>query len=380
MSPQEQAPGAPEAPEGAAEGAAEEVAGEFGIPGKPLNRHSPFYVGFVGALGVLVAYALVQAITTVSSVLILLVVSLFLALGLDPVVQWIQARGIRRRLAVAIVLVLVIAAFAGVIALIVPPVVAEASQLAAQAPQLVDNLRTNTTVRRLDEQYGVISTLQDELVKRVQDQNMWTSLFGGVFGAGKAVLNGFFSAFTVLVLTLYFLASLPVVKASAYRMVPRSRRQRVTFLSEEVTRRVGGYFIGQIAVATINGVLSYLMMAIIGLPYAAVLAVTVGLLGLIPMVGATVGAIVVLIVALFSSTSDAIVVVVYYVVYQQIENYGIAPQVMRRTVSVPGAVTVVAALIGASLLGLLGALLAIPAAAGLLLLYEEVLLPRQRNA
>lgn len=365
---------------GSAIGPVEGPNGIFGTPGQPLNRRSPFYVGFVGALGVLVAYGLVHAITMVTSVLTLLVVSLFLALGLDPIVQWIQARGLRRRSAVTIVLVMVVGAFAGVIALIVPPVVNEATELAAQAPELVDNLLTNSTVRRLDDQYGFITTIQDELTKRVKDQSMWTSLFGGFFGAGRAVVSGIFSAFTVLVLTLYFLASLPTVKASAYRVVPRSRRQRVTFLSEEITRRVGGYFIGQLGVATINGVLSYVMMSIIGIPYAAVLAVSVGLLGLIPMVGATIGAVVVLIVALFSSTADAIVVGLYYLAYQQIENYVIAPRIMSHTVSVPGAVTVVAALIGASLLGVLGALLAIPAAAGLLLLYQEVLLPRQRTA
>ena len=351
----------------------------FGTPGRPLNRRSPFFVGFVGALGVLAAYGLVQTITRISSVLILLVTSLFLALGLDPIVQRIQALGPRRGIAVSIVLVTVVGAFAGVLALVVPPVVIEASQLAEQAPDLADNLLKNPTLRGLDDQYGVVTTLQEAMAKRVKDQSLWTSLFGGVFGAGKAVLSGFFSTFTVLVLTLYFLASLPTVKAAMYRMVPRSRRQRVTFLSEEITRRVGGYFIGQLSVATINGVLSFLLLTIIDIPYAAVLAVTVGLLGLVPMVGATIGAIVVLIVALFSSTSDAIVVGVYYVLYQQLENYVIAPRVMSHTVAVPGSITIVAALVGASLLGVLGALMAIPVAAGLLLLYQEVLLPRQRN-
>ena len=320
----------------------------FGTPGRPLNRRSPFYIGFVAALGVLAAYGLMLAVTRITSVLILLVTSLFLALGLDPIVQWIQARGPRRGVAVSIVLVAVVAAFAGVLALVVPPVVIEATQLAEQAPDLADNLLQNSTLRGLDDQYGVVTTVQEELAKRVKDQSLWTSLFGGVFGAGKAVLSGFFSTFTVLVLTLYFLASLPTVKAATYRMVPRSRRQRVTFLSEEITRRVGGYFIGQLTVATINGVLSYVLMTIIDLPYAAVLAVLVGLLGLVPMVGATIGAVLVLIVALFSSTTDAIVVGIYYVVYQQFENYVIAPRVMSRTVSVPGAVTVVAALVGAS--------------------------------
>lgn len=367
------------ADEAATSSTASGIGDGFGTPGRPLNRRSPFYIGFVAALGVLAAYGLTLAVTRISSVLILLVTSLFLALGLDPMVQWIQARGPRRGVAVGIVLVLVIGVFASVLALIVPPVVIEATQLAEQAPDLVNNLLQNDQLRRLDEQYGVVTTIEDELAKRVKDQGLWTSLFGGVFGAGKAVLSGFFSTFTVLVLTLYFLASLPTVKAATYRMVPRSRRQRVTFLSEEITRRVGGYFIGQLTVATINGVCTYILLKIIDLPYAAVLAVTVGLLGLVPMVGATLGAIVVLIVALFTSTTDAIIVGVYYVLYQQIENYVIAPRVMSRTVSVPGAVTVIAALVGATLLGVLGALMAIPVAAGLLLLYQEVLLPRQRN-
>ena len=365
--------------EAATSSTASGVGDGFGTPGRPLNRRSPFYIGFVAALGVFAAYGLVLAVTRISSVLILLVTSLFLALGLDPMVQWIQARGPRRGVAVAIVLVLVIGVFAGVLALIVPPVVIEATELAEQAPDLVNNLLQNDQLRRLDNQYGVVTTIEDELAKRVKDQGLWTSLFGGVFGAGKAVLSGFFSTFTVLVLTLYFLASLPTVKAATYRMVPRSRRQRVTFLSEEITRRVGGYFIGQLTVATINGVCTYILLKIIDIPYAAVLAVTVGLLGLVPMIGATLGAIVVLIVALFTSTTDAIIVGVYYVLYQQIENYVIAPRVMSRTVSVPGAVTVIAALVGATLLGVLGALMAIPVAAGLLLLYQEVLLPRQRH-
>ena len=140
-------------------------------------------------------------------------------------------------------------------------------------------------------------------------------------------------------------------------------------------RRTGSYAIGQVAVATINAVCSWIMMMIVGIPYAAVLAVAVGFLGLIPMVGATIGAAVVCLVAVFDEPKKAVIALVYYVIYQQLENYVVAPRIMQRTVSVPGAVTVVAALAGGTLLGVLGALLAIPVAAGLLLLYEEVLLP-----
>jgi predicted PurR-regulated permease PerM len=162
-------------------------------------------------------------------------------------------------------------------------------------------------------------------------------------------------------------------------VVPASRRPRVISLSEEIMRRVGSYAIGQVVVAAVNAFCAWIMMSIVGIPYAAVLAVAVGFLGLVPMVGATLGAVLVAVVALFDDPKNAVIALVYFIVYQQTENYLVAPRIMQRTVSVPGAVTIVAALIGGTLLGMLGALLAIPAAAGLLLLYDEVLVPRQRR-
>jgi predicted PurR-regulated permease PerM len=169
------------------------------------------------------------------------------------------------------------------------------------------------------------------------------------------------------------------VKHAAYGMIPASRRERVISLSEEIMRRVGGYAIGQVAVATINATLSWIMMSIVGIRYAAVLAAAVGFLGLLPMVGASLGAAVVALVAFFDDPKKAAIALIHYVVNQQLENYVVAPRIMQRTIPVPGAITVVAAPAGGTLLGILGALVAIPVAAGLLLIYEEVLLPRQHQ-
>ncbi len=216
--------------------------------------------------------------------------------------------------------------------------------------------------------------------KRATDEAFISGVLGGVLGAGRAVISGVFQVFTVLVLTLYFLTTLPRMKHAAFATVPATRRLRVTTLSEEIMRRTGSYALGQVAVASINAVLSWVMMTVLGIPYAAVLAVAVGLLGLIPMVGATLGAFLVCLIALFTDPTKALIAAIYYIVYQQLENYVIAPRIMQRTVSVPGAVTVVAALIGGTLFGVIGALLAIPVAAGMLLLYEEVLVPRQGRA
>jgi predicted PurR-regulated permease PerM len=264
--------------------------------------------------------------------------------------------------------------------LVIPPVVVQGTELAQQTPGYIEDLLGSPWLLDLDKSYDVIDTIREEVQARMTDQKFLEGLLGGILGAGRAVLNGVFQVFTVLVLTLYFLSSLPRVKHAAYALVPATRRVRVESLSEEIMRRTGSYAIGQVVIATLNAVLSYVMMTLVGIPYAAVLAVTVGLLGLIPMIGATLGAAVVCVVAFFDEPKKALIALVYYLIYQQVENYVVAPRVMQRTVSVPGPVTIVAALAGAALLGVLGALLAIPVAAGLLLLYEEVLVPRQRRA
>lgn len=351
----------------------------FGRPGRPLNRGHPFYVGFVGAVGVLVAIGLVETVTQLSQVITLLVVSLFLALGLDPVVGWLQKRGLPRAAAIGTVFVGVIGVFAGFIAAVIPPVVAQAGDLLAAIPDFIDRLQLSPTVQRWDEEYGLLETLSDELRTRLATGETVSLMLGGVLGAGRAVVSGTFGVLTVLVLTLYFLASLRPMKEAAYRLVPRTRRHRVRLLGDEIVRRIGGYVIGQLSIATLNGLLSYVVMMVLGVPYATVLALAVGVFGLIPLVGATIGAVLVVTVALFDSVSSAVILAIYYVVYQQVENYVLAPRIMARAVSVPGALAVIAALAGGSLLGILGALIAIPVAAGLLLIVQEVIVPRQER-
>ena len=353
--------------------------GRFGDVGVPLNRHSPFYLGFFGATGALLAWTLWGSLGRAATAITLLLVSFVLALALAPLVDRLTGR-MTRGAAVATVFGGLVVAIVLVGLLVVPPVVTQGSALAQQAPQYVQDLLDTPWVRELDRHYDVIDRAEQELLGRLTDQTFLEGVLGGILGAGRAVVSGVFQTLTVLVLTLYLLSSLPRVKSAAYALVPASRRPRVVSLSEEIMRRVGSYAIGQVGIATLNAVASWVMMTIVGVPYAAVLAVTVGLLGLIPMIGATLGAAIVSVVAFFDEPRKALVVLVYYIVYQQVENYVIAPRVMQRTVSVPGTVTIIAALIGGTLLGVLGALLAIPVAAGLLLLYDEVLVPRQSEA
>ncbi|KNX39208.1 membrane protein [Luteipulveratus halotolerans] len=351
----------------------------YGRLGNPINRASPIYIGFMGAIGVALAYALVHLITRLTTTLTVLLVAFFLTLALNPIVESLTRRGLRRSYAVSIVCLGLVAVFGLLGWLVVPPLVDETTQLGNNAPHIVDDFLAQQWVKDLDQDYDISAKVQEQVQKRVTDGAFVSQVFGGVLGAGKVVASGLFQAFTVLILTLYFLVSFPRVKQAAYAMVPASRRPRFISLSEEIMRRTGSYAIGQVLVATINAVCSWVMMTVLGIPYAAVLAVVVGFLGLIPMVGATLGAVIVALVAFFVEPQKALVVGIYYLVYQQFENYVIVPKVMQRTVSVPGAITVVAALAGGTLLGVLGALLAIPVAAGLLLLYEEVLVPRQQH-
>jgi predicted PurR-regulated permease PerM len=349
----------------------------FGVAGKPLNRTSPFYMGFVGASGAIIAIGLWHSLGRLATTLTILVVALFLSLSLNPLVEGLIRRGMRRAPAVALVFAGLLVVFGLVGLVVVPPVVRQAGDLTQAAPDYIQKTVSLDWVQRLDRDYQVLDKLQAEATKRIQDPNFLSQIFGGVLGAGRVLASFLFQTFTVLVLTLYLLVSLPRVKQAAYRIVPATRRTRFVSLSEEIQRRVGSYALGQLGIASLNAFLSWLMMLIVGIPYAAVLAVAVGFLGLVPMVGATLGAAVVCAVAAFDEPRKALIAAIYYLVYQQVENYVVAPRVMQRTVAVPGAVTVVAALAGGTLLGILGALLAIPVAAGLLLLYEEVLVPRQ---
>jgi predicted PurR-regulated permease PerM len=178
---------------------------------------------------------------------------------------------------------------------------------------------------------------------------------------------------------LYFASSLPAIKRLTYSLVPRSRRARFGVLTDEILNRVGGYVSGALLIALIAGTTSFIFLEIAGVPYALPLALVVAITDLIPLIGATIGAVVACGVAFFDSVTVGLFAVGFYVIYQQVENYLIYPRVMKRSVDVHPAATIVAALIGGTLLGVVGALIAIPAAAAIQLVLQEVVIPRQNE-
>lgn len=346
----------------------------YGTPGAPMSRHSPFYVGFVGGLGVLVALVLGLAIREIASVLVLIIVSAFLAVGLNPIVELLMRHGFRRPWAVAVVSVGVLATVLLFLVALVPVLRDQITALVDSVPGWLNDLRQNPTVQDLDDKYDII----DQINSKVQSPDFAQTAFGSVYSVGLAVVNAFFNAFLVFVLTLYFLASLPKIKRVCYSLAPASRRTRVAMLGDEVLRRIGGYVSGAFVIACCAGFTTFVFLEIAGLgKYAVALALVVAILDFIPLIGATIGAAVVTVIGFATSIPIGIACIIFFVIYQQLENYVIYPRVMRSSVDVPGILTVIAVLIGGALLGPVGALLGIPTIAATMLLIREILIRRQ---
>jgi predicted PurR-regulated permease PerM len=357
------------------------TAPELGVPGAPLS-HGPFYLGFFGGLGLLTAYFLGTQIMAIGNILVLIVVSLFIAAGLNPAVIWFQQRHVRGRrigrtsalLAVITIVLLVLTLF---VVAIVPVMTDQVAAITRNAPGWLDELQRNKTIQGWNEHYDLIAKIKDY----VEKGDLAGRAFGGVLGFGIAVLSLLGNAFIVIVLTLYFLASIDKTKDALYELAPASRRPRVRALGDRIFRGVEGYVSGAFIVALCAGISSLVFLFAVGLgQYAVALAFTVALLDVIPMIGATIGAVIVTAIGFATDPKTGIACIVFYLIYQQVENYVIYPKVMKRSVDVPGSVTVIAALIGAALLGVVGAMLAIPTAAAILLVLREVVIRRQNAA
>jgi len=346
----------------------------YGTPGRPFDRRSPFFYGFVGGLGALTAFLLFKSLTAISSVLMLVVVAFFLAAGLNPAVEALERRGLRRSFAVTVVLVIAFVALGLFLVAIVPVITDQVTAITKNAPAWLDELQRNKQIQDLNREYDVI----DKAKAYIEDGDFLSGLFGGVLGVGLKVISALFNLFVIIVLTLYFLASLKTTTGAIYKLAPASRRERVSKLGDKVIANIGGYVSGAFIVALCAGLSSLVFLWFTDIrEYAVALAFVVALLDVIPMIGATIGAVIVSAIAFATDVKTGIACVIFYVVYQQIENYVIYPRVMSKSVDLPGAVIVIAALVGAGLLGVVGALLAIPVAAAVLLILREVVVKQQ---
>jgi len=344
-----------------------------------MKIQNPFRVGLIGTLGVGLGFLILTSIVNLATIITYIGAALFIALGIEPLISFLERRKFPRWVALLVALVVILGAFAGLIWAIVPVAIDQLTQLINGIITWVNNGGAEQWFGDLQRQFpGVINDTNISAVTDWLQKNL-PNITGQIVQTGVGIVSGVFGAIIVIILTIYFTASLPSLKRATYQLVPASKRARFSDLGDQVTDSVGKYVMGQFALALINGVLSLIFLSIIGAKFPILLASVAFFFSLIPLVGTITGSVIITAVCLLAGPPTAIAAGIYYIVYMQVEAYVLSPRIMSRAVSVPGALVVVAALAGGTLLGILGALIAIPFAASLLLIIKQVVIPRQNE-
>lgn len=350
-----------------------------------MKIQNPFRLGLLGGLGVIVAIAIGSAVGSLATILTYIGAALFLALGLDPLVTWLEKHKFPRWLAILTVLVAVLGVFTGLVFAIIPVITDQVNTAIETVPGLIEAFNDGSLAKDIQDALPWLDVTA--LTAGVTDwfENLdWTTVGGGALTVGLGIATGATGAVVVLILMIYFVSSLSSIKRGLYQLVPASRRPTFIDLAEQISEAVGRYVIGQGSLALVNGVLSFVVLTLVfpafglDVDYSALLAFIAFLGSLIPLVGTISGSVVItLLVLLFNGPPSVIAVGIYYLVYMQVEAYFLNPRIMAQAVKVPGSIVVIAALAGGTLLGILGALIAIPVAAAILLIVKQVVVPRQ---
>lgn len=341
-----------------------------------LNR--PLGVGFALTLGGLIAILLGIAFANLSTIIIYIVFAMFAALGLDPVVRWLERHKVPRPWGIVIVFFGFAVVIAAVLLLIVPAVIDQIAQFISDIPDLIAQFQASDLYTGLQDTFGdEVATLMGEVQTFLTNPANIAAIGGGVLQVGVTIATTISGLIIVLVLSLYFLASLPTIKVSLTRLTPARNRPRVMSLTDQITDSIGGYLMGMVILAFCNSIVALILHLALGLPFAALMAVVAFAITLIPLIGSVLYWIIATSIALFSSPVAALIFALIYLIYMQLEAYVLTPRVMNRTISVPGSLVVIGALVGGTLLGLLGALVAIPVTASILLIIKQVIIPKQ---
>jgi predicted PurR-regulated permease PerM len=319
-----------------------------------------FRWGFFRALGAVAAVAAAAAVYSVRELLLRVMVALFLAVSLDPAVRWLESRRLRRGVAVALifsVFVLILAAF---LLSVIPPLAKQVTELVHNLPDYLASLQQRSArFRDLDQRYDLSSRLEGVVAQ------LPGRLTGGVLGLTGQVFGALIYFLTVVVFTVYFLLDLPRLRKGVVRVFTVDRRERYAAVVEIMVTKVGDYMIGRLIIAFVGGLIAFIGLELFHVPYPLPMAILIGLLDLIPLIGHPMGAAVGVAVALLTKGlwPTTVLLVVFFLVYQQAENYLIAPRILRHSVDISAVAVLLAALIGATVLGIVGALVAIPIAA-----------------
>jgi predicted PurR-regulated permease PerM len=327
---------------------------------------SPLTVGFIATLGVLGGIVLGSAIASITTILIYIVLALFIALGLDPVVRILERRGMKRGAGIGIVFgVFVLLALAFLI-FVLPPVVQQIAEFVESIPEAVADTLESEWFRTLspDLQLAVSGALE-QAAEGLHHPETIAAIGGGVLKLG------------ITALTLYFLSSLDSMKRALYSLAPAYDRPTLSRMTERVTASVGSSLLGSVILSAINAAVVFVLHLIIDLPFPALMAVIAFVITLIPLFGSVIFLFFATIVALFSSPAQALWFLIGYLVYIQIESYVVSPRVMNRAISIPAALVLIGALVGGTLAGVIGVLVALPIMASVLLIIREVVVPKQ---
>jgi predicted PurR-regulated permease PerM len=349
--------GEPEPPRGA--GAADRV--------RPMVM---FRWGVYVSLGALAVLAAAAAVYTTRAVLIRVLIALFVAISLDPAVRMLTRWGMRRGLAVLVIFLIASGLVAAFMVSVIPAMVHQFEALVQDFPGYLASLQERSArFRALSDRFHLTGRIQDLLA------DLPGQLGGGLLGFTRRLFGALFSTLTVVVLTIYFMADLPRLRHGVMRLFPRAHRAQFGRIADVMIDKVGAYMIGNLLISLAAGLASFAVFSALGVPFAVPLALAVALCDLIPMIGATLGALIGVLATLLTTElwPTTVVVVIFFVAYQQLENYLIAPRILRHTVSLSAAAVLLAALIGGTVLGLVGALMAIPVAAALKVVLAEQL-------
>ncbi len=341
-----------------------------------MMNSQPFRWAFIATTGVLLALLLAVMVVNLHEVLLAVFIAAFVALGLDPAIRFFVRRGMKRGGAILTVILILIAVLVGIVWLVVPPVVTQTVLLIQRLPGQFSGISTQAWFETVNTATnGVAAELVSTISSTVASPNFWASLGGGALQFGLSIANGVTLTIFVFVLSIYFIATIDVMKEAGYSLVNRSQRDQVRHYGDQILGSIGAYLSGMVTLSFINAVFSTILLTIVGVPYAFVFGVLALVLTMIPLIGTVITTTMMTIVALLVSPVAALIVLIVMLVYMQLEAYVLTPRVMSKAVQVPGSVVLISALAGGTLLGLLGALVAIPISAGILLIVKQVIIP-----
>ena len=332
-----------------------------------------FRWGLYVSLGVLATAAAAAAVYTARAVLIWALIALFLAISLDPAVRWLTRWHLRRGVAVLVIILLSLGLVAAFLQSVVPAMVDQFQAMVKDFPGYLASMqRRSVGYRELSDRFHLTGQI-DNLVASLPAR-----LSSGLLGFTGRLFSALASTLTVAVLTIYFMVDLPRLRRGVVLLFPRAHRAKSSRIAEVMVDKVGAYMIGNILISIPAGVAAFAALTVLGVPFAVPLAFVVAVTDLIPMIGATLGAAICVLVALLATRlwPTTVLVAAFFVLYQQLENYLIAPRITHGVIKLNPTAVLLAALIGGAALGLIGALMAIPIAAGVSVLLSERLQAR----